>query len=241
MIDHNRETEGELSPVPSLVPGTWTERIETIWQQVVLYKAFGDPDLAGAKSRRANAEKARAEAEQEASEDAATLCEVLEADGEADLRDAESAKTQADEQLGRAQEKLQEATKSSRRADKKQERLISEAKDKARNTIETARTATEREVAELKTRTVQEIDQVLAKIDAVRAAADEELETRKAIAKATGIRARSTELRRRLSLEDLGEAPTEQTPTEKPASDSTKGADPERELQSSSGRKRPEK
>ena len=64
----------QLDLIRSLEADDTLERIDSMWRQVMVYKAFADSDLSEAKARRAEAEKAREKAEEEAAEATMRLC-----------------------------------------------------------------------------------------------------------------------------------------------------------------------
>ena len=70
--------------------------------------------------------------------------------------------------------------------------MLAEAEEKAQKIVDKARTATQEEVSELKRRALEEIKGVMARVDSIRVAAEEELETQRILTNIAKLKATST-------------------------------------------------
>ena len=213
MADHVDQGEEQLDLGRSLRADDSLERVDSLWRQVMVYKAFADSDLSEAKARRAEAEKARETAEQEAADATRLLCEGLREDAEGKLREAESVRSEATAILRQAEAESGRARNVIREAEETRERLVSEGKQKALEILEQARLAARQESTELRQQALQEIKGILGRVESIRMATDEELETQRIFANIAKLKATSGLALTEPTLEVDGGIPEEEKPS----------------------------
>ena len=178
MADHIEERRDQLELLRSLPADNSTEKIDALWQQIIAFK-FAEGDVAQSRSRRVQAEASREKAEQEAAEATRRLCEGLKVNADKMLGDAEALKIEATQILEEAKAEFARAQKATRNAEAEQDRIIAEAKQKAQEIMDQTRMTAQQEGTDLRRQALKEIKAVLSRIDAIRMATDEELETQR--------------------------------------------------------------
>ena len=193
MADHDEEDDPQ-NLLRSLPIDDSPERVDALWRQIMVYKAFAEGDLSEAKARRAQAEAAREKAERETVQATRQLGERLRADAERKLDEAEKLKAEADRTLQQAEDERRRAAETTREASEARERIVAEAKQKAQEILDKARMAAQQESTELRRQALKEIKAILGRIDMIRGATDEELETQRIFSNIAKARADSSSL-----------------------------------------------
>ena len=191
MANYIEEGKEQQSLRRSIPADDSSDRIEALWRQVMLYKTFSESTLADAKARRSQAEAAREKAEQEAAEATRRLCEGLKHEADDKLAEAEHLKSEAASILQQAEAEHRRARDATKEAEEARQRIVSEAKQKAQDIMDQARMAAQQECTELRRQALEEIKMILARVETIRAATDEELETQRIFSNITKLKATS--------------------------------------------------
>lgn len=192
MPDRQDELKEQLDLLESLsFESSSDEKIDSLWRHLMVYKAFADNDLADSKARRAKAEAAREQAEREAIEATRALCERMRAEAARELQDAKNIHMEAAKVRQEAEGEYMKARDVRERAEVDAANVIAEAQRKAEDIQEQARQAAHREITELRRQALKEIKLVLSRLEDMRAAADEELETQRILTNITRLKATS--------------------------------------------------
>ena len=192
MADSPEEQNANL--LHSLPVDNPDDRVDALWRQIMLYKAFTDTTLTDAKARRAEAEAAREKAEQEAAEATRRLCEGMMSEADSKLKETVRIEAEAARVLRQGVEERARATAAMKESEDARERIVAEAKQKAQEIIDRARMAAQLEGTELRRQALGEIKSMMGRIEAVRAATDEELETQRVYSHVAKIKSTSTSL-----------------------------------------------
>lgn len=185
------ESGGTLSVLPVGGP---PETVDELWRQIMVYKTFADADLSEAKMRRAQAEAARDKAEQETAATTRRLYEGLKSEAGSKLAEADALKSEAQLALEGAQLESRRARKVVAEAEAERDRILAEAKQKGSEILEQARETAQRETTELRQQALREIKEILGRVEGLRAAADEELETQRILTDITKLKSNSAAL-----------------------------------------------
>lgn len=177
-------------------------RVESLWRQVLSQKSTSRPDLAAARASRAKAELERQRISQEALEATRDACRDLISETEHQLMRAKEVEKEAEQKLKDAAAELQRAQnlhaeadsyrfRIAAEADSYKEKILSEAHDEAQRIREEQRANTLRECDELKRHVTYEVQSILAEVDAIREAAQEELEAQRIYSEAANLKVTS--------------------------------------------------
>ena len=194
MASNEEAINDQIDLLQSLPTDESVERADALWRQVMVYKAFAETELSEAKAKRAQAEVARERAELDTAETTRRLCVGMKAEAEEGLREAESLKAEASRVLRQAEDARDEAREDARAAREARDRTTSEAKQRAEKILEEARAASRQESAELRNQALKEIKAIMGRVETVRAAADEELETQRILTNIAKLKADSAAL-----------------------------------------------
>ena len=193
--DNVNEQQDSLQKFPVEVS---RERVEGLWRQVLNHKNTAQPELAAARASRARAEMERQRISNAALEATKEACGQLIAETERQLQRAREAEAQAQKKLTEAEEELQRAQRARSEADGYREKCMAEAQQEAQKIGDEARSAALHECDELKRHVTYEVQCILAEVDAIRAAAQEELEAQRIYAEAASIKTSSQEVQARV-------------------------------------------
>ncbi len=192
MPDRHDELKEQLDLLESLsFESSSDEKVDSLWRHLMVYKAFADNDLADSKARRAKAEAAREQAEREAIEATRALCERMRAEAARELQEAKNINMDAAKVRQEAEGEYMKARDVRERAEADAANIIAEAQRKAEEIQEQARRTAHREITELRRQALKEIKLVLTRLEDMRAAADEELETQRILTNITRLKATS--------------------------------------------------
>ena len=183
------------------------DKVDSLWRQLMVYKSFADSDLSDAKIRRAEVEAAREQAEMEAVKTTKLLCEQMNAEAERDLRVAEEKTAQATRDREEADAKLKKTKEMKAKLDEERDQIVADAQKQAQQILEDARSAAERETKDLRRQAFKEIKTVLTRVENMRAAVSEELETQRILTNVSKLKASSKRMLAESGLEDDGGAP----------------------------------
>jgi len=176
--------------------------VEAVWRQALLLKEILHDEKATAHKRRNEAEEARRAAERDAIAATESVCQAMRADAEEQigaareaLDEAEHVRTEAladAERVGQdAAAELYVAKKVRAEAEEYAVRVEANARQKSEATLAEARKNAEQLREDMRRETADDIRKLMDDIEAVRAAADEEMETQRILTEAARIRALS--------------------------------------------------
>lgn len=171
------------------------ERVESLWRQAMAQKSSARSDLSAARANRSKAEMERQKTSNQALEATRTACRELIQEAEHQLARAKQAESQAKQTLADAEQESKRVQGLREGAEEYRERIIKVAQEEALRVREEGRDAALQESAEIKRHVTYEVQCILSEIDAVRAAAQEELETQRIYTDAASIRATSHDVR----------------------------------------------
>jgi hypothetical protein len=187
MAEQDSKGDEQKGLLHSLAIGDSTERVDALWRQIMVYKAFAESNLSDAKARRAQADAARETAEQEAAQATRTMCEGLK-------HEAESVKAEAARVLRLAEAEHAHARDATSEAEEARDRIVAEARHQAQEILNRSRAAAQQECTELRRHALEEIKAILGRVETIRAATDEELETQRIFADIARLKASTASL-----------------------------------------------
>ena len=187
-----------------------SDRIDALWRQIMVYKAFSDSELSEARSRRSDAESAREMAEQEATSATKQLYEGMRDEANKELDEAKMLRAEAARILQKADDERDQAKDVLKKAELTRDRTVVEAQQQVQAMIDDARKVAQQESTALRQQALKEIKAILARVESVRAATDEELETQRILSDIARIKANTTTLMSEGSTND-DDAPEPQT------------------------------
>ena len=191
MADHVEQGKVQLEPLRSLSPEDATERVDALWRQIMVYKAFAESSLSEAKTRRAQAEAARDDAEQNAADATRRLYENMKSEADGVKREAEALNSEAANAMQQADAERERASNAAKQAEEAGQRIILEAKQKAQEIQDRARMGAQQEYDELRRQALKEIQAIMARVETIRAATDEEHETQRIFSNIAKLKATS--------------------------------------------------
>ena len=182
------------------------ERVESLWRQVLNQKSSARADLAVARASRAKAEMERQRISNEALEATREACRQLIAETEQKLATARQAADDAASKLAEREKELQQAQaerseaeryrdRVTAEADSYREKVLAETQQEAHRIREEARSGALHECQELKRHVTYEVQSILAEVDSIRAAAQEELEAQRIYSETANLKATTEEVR----------------------------------------------
>ena len=191
--ENDREQQPDSLPAMSMEVSR--ERVESLWRQAMAQKSSARSDLSAARANRSKAEMERQKTSNQALEATRTACRELIQEAEHQLARAKQAESQAKQTLADAEQESKRVQGLREGAEEYRERIIKVAQEEALRVREEGRDAALQESAEIKRHVTYEVQCILSEIDAVRAAAQEELETQRIYTDAASIRATSHDVR----------------------------------------------
>jgi vacuolar-type H+-ATPase subunit H len=189
--DDNKEPLVLLQSFPLDEHTAEEEKIESMWRQMMVYKAFADHDLSESRARRAEAEAVRERTEREALANTQALCVKLRDDAESERMEARREYENAAETNRKANEAFAKAKEAVAQAERDRDKMIASAEKQAQEIIDTARAAAQQETTELRRQALKEVKSVLSRVETMRAAANEELETQRILSNVAKLKATS--------------------------------------------------
>ncbi len=176
MQNHAERSDGQLEFVGSTPPVGSKESIDLVWRNLMVYKTFTDADLIESRSRRVQAETAHEVARDEVVERYARL--RGETRREANAIRIEVAETRAESVRvrERAEALLQRSAETITEARRRSRQIISDATQHAEEASARAILDTNKECTELKQQALREIKLEVGRLDAIRAATEQERE-----------------------------------------------------------------
>ena len=192
MTDYLDQFTNELNLLRTLPGDGGSDQVEELWNQIMLNRALDDPQISQAKARRSEAEQAREQVSLDTASAAKLLCDGMKSEATKKLEEAETARAQIERERQQVETELGRAKETRAEAERARERMLAEAEEKAQKIVDKARTATQEEVSELKRRALEEIKGIMARVDSIRVAAEEELETQRILTNIAKLKATST-------------------------------------------------
>ena len=192
MTDYLDQFTNELNLLRTLPGDGGSDQVEELWNQIMLNRALDDPQISQAKARRSEAEQAREQVSLDTASAAKLLCDGMKSEATKKLEEAETARAQVERERQQVETELGRAKETRAEAERARERMLAEAEEKAQKIVDKARTATQEEVSELKRRALEEIKGIMARVDSIRVAEEEELETQRILTNIAKLKATST-------------------------------------------------
>ncbi len=190
MAEESKAAREQLEALRSLpLDDSSEEKVDALWRQLLVYKSFADTDLSEAKARRAQAEAAREQAQMEAIRATQLQCARMRTEAEAALRDANSIRAEASKLRNQMEAELEKARQKKAHADEEYAQMITDAEKKAQEVVDGALENARQETTELRRHALQEIKTVLNRVEGMRSAVTEELETQRILTNISKIKA----------------------------------------------------
>ena len=189
MADYTDEGTDQMNLLRYMPSDESADRIDAMWRQIMVYKAFSDSELSEARSRRIDAEADREKAEQEASSATKLLYEGMRSEANHELDEAKVLKAEAARVLQKAESERGRAKDALKEAEQARDRIMVEAQRRAQDMVDDARKVAQQESTALRHQALKEIKAILARAESFRAATDEELETQRILSDIARIKA----------------------------------------------------
>ncbi|MCI0438299.1 MAG: hypothetical protein L0177_04115 [Chloroflexi bacterium] len=190
MAEESKAAREQLEALRSLpLDDSSEEKVDALWRQLLVYKSFADTDLSEAKARRAQAEAAREQAQMEAIRATQLQCARMRTEAEAALRDANSIRAEAAKLRSQMEAELEKARQKKSQADEEYAQMMSDAEKKAQEVVDGALEKARQETTDLRRHALQEIKTVLNRVEGMRSAVTEELETQRILTNISKIKA----------------------------------------------------
>ncbi len=170
-----------------MLPGLAKDR----WEEAVAYDVTVETQLARAQSNRGQAEMERQRVAEEILEATREVCHEIASDARRVLESAKNQRVDADRKQQDAEASLKKAESTLAEAGADAESIVSRAKQEAEDILTRARSAAEKESEEIVERTNQHGRKILAQVEMMKAAAQEEIETQRIYTQVSRLKAES--------------------------------------------------
>ena len=167
------------------------ENVDALWRQLLVYKTFSDNDVSEARARRVEAEASREQAQVEAIRSTQLVCARMKSEAELELQEASKVKEQAHIALEDAHVEIEKSKEAKVRAEKERQKIIAEAQKKAQEIVDASEEIAQRETTKLRRQALAEVKAIMGRVQDMRNAADEELETQKILSNIAKLKATS--------------------------------------------------
>jgi dsDNA-specific endonuclease/ATPase MutS2 len=171
--------------------GSTEEKVEALWRQLLVFKSFSEDDLAQARSRREEAEAAREQTQMEAVRTTQLLCARMRTEAEIELQKAQQTAAEAAKAKQEVEAELNRLKEARAALDREKEQIIAEAENRAEEIVANGRAKAQHETTELRRQALAEIRTILSRIENMREAASEELETQRILTNVAKLKATS--------------------------------------------------
>ena len=171
------------------------ERVESLWRQALNQKGSGRADLAAARANRTNAELERQRISNEALEATRQACGKLIEETERQLKRAREAEAEAVQKLTESENDLRLSKQARSEAEAYRDKLMEESHREGQRIRDDSRATAMHECEELKCRAAYEVQSMLSEIEAMKEAAQEEIEVQRIYAELATIKAMSHDVR----------------------------------------------
>ena len=166
------------------------QRVESLWRQALSNKSSSRADLAAAKATRTKAEMEKQRIAAETLEVTRNTCHDIIKQAESQLvsarqadNDAQTKYKEAEQEMTRAETIRAEAESYRetlhKEADAYRDKVLAESQQETQRVLDEARSTTLQECSEIKRHVTYEVQCILAEVEAIRTAAQEELEAQK--------------------------------------------------------------
>lgn len=172
-----------------MLPGLAKDR----WEEAVAYDVTVETQLARAQSNRGQAEMERQRVAEEILEATREVCHEIASDARRVLESAKNQQVDADRKQNDAEATLKKAENTLAEAGADAESIVSRAKQEAEDILTRARSAAEKESEQIVERTNQQGRKILAQVEMMKAAAQEEIETQRIYTQVSRLKAESLE------------------------------------------------
>ena len=167
------------------------ENVDALWRQLLVYKTFADNDVSGARARRVEAEATREQAQVEAIRSTQLMCARMKSEAELELQEASKVREKAHIALEDAHAEIEKSKEAKVQAEKERQKIIAEAQKKAQEIIDASQEIAQRETTQLRRQALTEVKAIMSRVQDMREAADEELETQKILSNIAKLKATS--------------------------------------------------
>ena len=167
------------------------ENVDALWRQLLVYKTFADNDVPEARARRVEAEATREQAQVEAIRSTQLMCARMKTEAELELQEASKIRDQAHIALEDAQAEIEKSKETKAQAEKERQKIIAEAQKKGQEIVNASEEIAQRETTKLRRQALAEVKSVMGRVQNMREAADEELETQKILSNIAKLKATS--------------------------------------------------
>lgn len=203
-MTENHDDKDDQLDLLRYLPGDGSgESLDTLWRQIMVYKAFSDADVVEARARRMEAEGVQEQVVHETAEATKQMYDNLGSEADAKMNQADRLKAEAESVLLKAEAERTQAQTALSEAEQTSERIVAEAREKAKQTLDDAHKAAHQEAVDLRREALKEVKAILTRVESVRAAADEELETQRIFSNIAKLKANSTALMAGQVVNDL--------------------------------------
>ena len=184
---------------------------QAFWDQVTTAEPPLDEELSAARSSRTEAERERQKTADEILEATKEVCQRLMADAERAMERARFLEGEADQMHQESGRELERAEVARSEAGSYRERVMVDAQQQAQEILERARSEAQSECQQLKEQAWQEAQKVMARVEVMKSAAQEELEAQRIYTESARLKTESHEILRTVGG-ILGEMPTPKEP-----------------------------
>ena len=191
MADNIEDGNEKLDLLRSLPIDDSADPVDALWRQLTVYKALAENDMSEARGRRAQAESARERAEEDSIDATRRLCERMKHDAEEALAQAQSLGTEAAKIMQEAESERSRARDATREAQVSSGKIVAEAQQRAQEVLAQARARAQQDNTDLRRQALAEIRSIMTRVEALRAATEEELETQRIFSNTARIKASS--------------------------------------------------
>lgn len=167
------------------------ENVDALWRQLLVYKTFADNDVPEARARRVEAEATREQAQVEAIRSTQLMCARMKTEAELELQEANKIKEQAHVALEEAHAEIEKSKETKAQAEQERQKIIAEAQKKGQEIVDASEEIAQRETTKLRRQALSEVKSVMGRVQNMRDAADEELETQKILSNIAKLKATS--------------------------------------------------
>ena len=167
------------------------ENVDALWRQLLVYKTFADNDVPEARARRVEAEATREQAQVEAVRSTQLMCARMKTEAELELQEASKIREQAHATLEDAHAEIEKSKETKAQAEKERQKIIAEAQKKGQEIVNASEEIAQRETTKLRRQALSEVKSVMGRVQNMRDAADEELETQKILSNIAKLKATS--------------------------------------------------
>ena len=167
------------------------ESVDALWRQLLVYKTFSDNDVSEARARRVEAEATREQVQVDTIRSTQLMCARMKSEAELELQEASKTREKAHIALEDAHAEVEKSKEAKAKAEQERQKIIAEAQKKAQEIIDASQEIAQRETTKLRRQALAEVKAIMGRVQDMRNAADEELETQKILSNIAKLKATS--------------------------------------------------